>query len=122
MMEGVWVGGTRVCVTGYIFLFFSHFSDIFYTRYFHFLCISRYVFHFFYYVYSDTYGQFPYLILSWLSYRSKPISPSFYFLSLFSQITHSGTRQTKLLQLGITDQDNKGATNKDLSTRRLTLM
>ena len=54
----------RYMSQGIFFLYFSYFSDIFYTRYFHLLCISRYVFHFFYYVYSDTYGQFPYLILS----------------------------------------------------------
>ena len=81
----------------YFSQYFSHFSDIFYTLYFHFICIFRYVFHFFHYVYLNAYGQFPYLILSWLSYCSKPTSPSFYFISLFSQITHSGTRQTKLL-------------------------
>ena len=91
----------------YIFQIFSHFSDIFYTHYFHFLCIFCYVFHLFYYVYLNTYGQFLYLILSWLSYHSKPILPSFYFLHLFSQVTHSGTRQMKLLWLGPTDQDDK---------------
>ena len=91
----------------YFSQYFSHFSDIFYTCYFHFICIFRYVFHFFYYVYLDTYGQFLYLILFWLSYRFKTDFTFFlFYFPLFSDHTLRDKTNEVIIK-GPTDQDKK---------------
>ena len=108
---------TTIVTVVYFSQYSSHFLDIFYTCYFHFICIFRYVFHSFHYVYLDACGQFPYLILSWLSYCSKPTSPSFYFIfPLFR--SHTWEQDKQSYYKGAHRPGQEGTTKKGLSTRR----